>query len=178
MAWRFPFFICRHRNGLIINHNYFIVLILSLPSNGRLLSLHDSCFQQMCHTIVIFDQKNDPNYTLLDCWFLIVFIYTGCLKGLQPSVWPGTHFKEEKNPVNTRLENLSRLRYEKCSCGLRGRCSLWLPCISTQLSVLRAKELSTLLVQKLLTSLESSDRQFLLVSVIPLSFTCAQYTSI
>jgi hypothetical protein len=36
------------------------------------------------------------------------------------------------------------LRYGRCSCDLCSRCSMWIPCISTQRSALRRTEVSTL----------------------------------
>jgi hypothetical protein len=70
------------------------------------------------------------------------------------------------------------LGYWRCSCDLYSRCSVWFPCISTQLSALRRTEVRTL-CRKFLGSLESPDSHSLLVAVTPLKSSIgAEYNKI
>jgi hypothetical protein len=66
----------------------------------------------------------------------------------------------KKSSVNIRTSrDQCLMRYGRWSCDLCSRCSMWFPCISTQLSEMRT-------LSKFLVSLKSLDKHSLLVTVI------------
>jgi hypothetical protein len=71
---------------------------------------------------------------------LLSIKYTGCLKRLPALRGYSTHLNEQKSPSQRMSRNNCLLRYERCSSDLYSRCSMWFPCISTQLPALRRTE--------------------------------------
>jgi hypothetical protein len=74
----------------------------------------------------------------------INFLYRA-LKNLWALRWYSTHLHEQESPSQHVSRNQRLLRYGRYSCDLCSRCSVWCPCISTQLSALRRTEVRTLL---------------------------------
>jgi hypothetical protein len=70
--------------------------------------------------------------------FLYRLRYLGSLRG------HSTHLNEQNSPSQHMSRNQCLLTYGRCSRDLYTRCSMWFPCILTQLLVLRRTEVSTL----------------------------------
>jgi hypothetical protein len=52
----------------------------------------------------------------------------------------GTHLNEQKISSQHMSRIQCLLRYGRSSCGLYSRCSMWFPCVGTQVSALRCIE--------------------------------------
>jgi hypothetical protein len=52
-AWVFHCCVRSHRHGLGRKHHYSVFVYGLLPSNGRLLRIHNSCFERIYHNITL-----------------------------------------------------------------------------------------------------------------------------
>jgi hypothetical protein len=65
-------------------------------------------------------------------------------RGLQALSGYNTNLNERNSPSQLISRKQYLLRYGRCSCDPYSRCSVWFPCISTQLAALRRAEMRTL----------------------------------